>query len=220
MIKFLQASEIQGTSVLRDMYRLRTKVFHERLGWNVKIKNGLEIDEYDDCNPIYVAKLADDGRKVLGCLRFLPTTGPTMLKGPLGNLFPEPVDLEGPNMWECTRFAVADECEDYGRQSVRKVTAELIMAGCVLGLRTGMTDIIGVFDQTMKPIYRRLGWEPLVLASSTPTTSKLPVHVGIWSVDEQVIDRLAALHGFYPNIASDAFDGSLRIDDPEELMAA
>jgi len=214
MIKFLQASEIQGSAILRDIYRLRARVFHERLGWDVKVTNGLEIDEYDECNPIYVVKLAPNGRKVLGCLRFLPTTGPTMLKGPLGALFPEPVDLEGPNMWECTRFAVADECAEYSGQSVRRVTAELIMAGCELGLRTGMTEIIGVYDQAMKPIYRRLGWEPLVIASSTPSTSKLPVHVGIWNVNEQVLHQLAGLHGFYPDIVDD------NAVESDELIAA
>ena len=36
------------------MYRLRHEVFHERLGWEVTDDNGMEHDEFDRADPVYV----------------------------------------------------------------------------------------------------------------------------------------------------------------------
>src|SRR5687768_18329785 len=61
------------------MYRLRHEVFHDRLGWEVTTDNGMEHDEFDHADPVYVLAKGDEG-EVLGCWRLLPTTGPNMLK--------------------------------------------------------------------------------------------------------------------------------------------
>ncbi len=61
--------------ILQEVYRLRDKVFRERLAWDVSSQDGCERDWYDDICPVYLIANDDDGH-VEGCWRLLPTTGP------------------------------------------------------------------------------------------------------------------------------------------------
>lgn len=40
---------------LAEMHRLRYRVFKERLGWEVQVSGGMEIDEFDALHPAYAA---------------------------------------------------------------------------------------------------------------------------------------------------------------------
>ena len=64
---------------LAEMHRLRYRVFKERLGWDVEVSGDMEIDEFDACRPAYLLQ-TDDEDRIQGCVRLLPTTGPTMLR--------------------------------------------------------------------------------------------------------------------------------------------
>ena len=67
------------SNLMDEMFRLRARVFRDRLGWDVRVADGQERDKYDDEGPVYLIYADDEGRKVKGCLRLLPTTGPTVL---------------------------------------------------------------------------------------------------------------------------------------------
>src|SRR5216683_1278657 len=64
---------------IAEIHRLRHRVFKERLGWDVQVSSNMEIDEFDALHPAYLMQRASDGR-IQGCVRLLPTTGPTMLR--------------------------------------------------------------------------------------------------------------------------------------------
>lgn len=72
------------SKVLWDMHRLRTRVFKDRMGWEVPVLSGMEIDGYDATDPYYMVIRSSNGG-VCGCWRMLPTEGPYMLK----DTFPE-----------------------------------------------------------------------------------------------------------------------------------
>lgn len=87
------------------MYRLRYQVFHERLGWDVQVRDGQESDRFDDPDSVYmIATDADD--RVRGSWRVRPTTRPYMLS----DVFPQLLNgVEAPrhrHIWEISRFAV------------------------------------------------------------------------------------------------------------------
>ena len=42
------------SKVLWDMHRLRTRVFKDRMGWEVPVLSGMEIDGYDAIDPYYM----------------------------------------------------------------------------------------------------------------------------------------------------------------------
>jgi acyl homoserine lactone synthase len=83
-------------------------VFFERLGWEVKVSNGREVDEFDDTHNVY--QLATDDRgAVVGGWRLRPTMLPYMMKDVFPQLLggkPAPVH---PHIWEISRFAVDEE---------------------------------------------------------------------------------------------------------------
>src|SRR5689334_14068410 len=96
----------EHANLLNGMFRLRARVFHDRLKWNVHVKNGLERDRYDDEGPVYVIYTDDDQQRVLGSLRLLPTTGPTLVTDFFADTLPDAANLTSPSIWECTRFCV------------------------------------------------------------------------------------------------------------------
>jgi acyl homoserine lactone synthase len=62
---------------LAEMHRLRYRVFKERLEWDVQVSGDMEVDLFDALHPAYLIQRASDGQ-IQGCVRLLPSTGPTM----------------------------------------------------------------------------------------------------------------------------------------------
>ena len=104
-----------STALLDSMFRLRSMVFADRLGWTVNSIQGRERDRFDELEPVYmIARDSSQPKQALGCWRLLPTSGPNMLR----DIFPEllngarmPCD---PRVWEISRFAVATERQERG----------------------------------------------------------------------------------------------------------
>jgi N-acyl-L-homoserine lactone synthetase len=143
---------------IAEMHRLRYRVFKERLDWDVQISGDMEIDEFDALHPVYLVQRAHDGR-VQGCVRLLPSTGPTMLREAF------PLLLEGlpapasPTIWESSRFAL--DVGEGTRNAVRglaSATYELFAGMIEFGLSRKLTDIVTVTDARMERILRRAGW--------------------------------------------------------------
>jgi len=96
--------------ILDSMFRLRSAVFCDRLGWELDSVRGRERDWLDDLNPTYmVARDRAQPTRALGCWRLLPTTGPYMLR----DVFPELLDGQpapgDPRVWEISRLAVSPD---------------------------------------------------------------------------------------------------------------
>lgn len=95
----------KDAALLDQMYRLRSRVFADRLAWNVSRSNGQERDQFDEFEPTYILALSD-GDVVIGCARLLPAIGPTMLQ----QVFPQLLSAgwldADPSMIESSRFCV------------------------------------------------------------------------------------------------------------------
>ncbi|MEV7008544.1 acyl-homoserine-lactone synthase [Streptosporangium sp. NPDC051022] len=87
------------------MFRLRHKVFYERLRWDVDSFRGMERDSYDDCDPVYVIGYGEVCRQVTGCCRLLPTDGPYMIPGTFSETLRGVLAPRDPNIWELSRLA-------------------------------------------------------------------------------------------------------------------
>src|SRR3546814_17561418 len=97
----------QYSDELAQMYRLRYRVFKKRLGWDVESSGGVEIDVFDALHPVYLLQRADDSGRIQGCVRLLPSTGPTMLSETFTALLDGGAVPAHPAVWECSRFAAA-----------------------------------------------------------------------------------------------------------------
>ncbi|OWV81792.1 acyl-homoserine-lactone synthase [Rhizobium sp. R634] len=163
-----------------DMFRARAAVFRDRLGWQVDVRDEWERDRYDETeDPVYIVTQGPSGT-LTGSLRLLPTTGATMLKSEFRQFFDEPIDVDSPTTWECTRFCVHPLAGQIDQNSSRTVATELLSGLCDLALDTGIESIVGVYDAAMTGVYRRIGWRPTPLARSRPEIGNL--FVGLWDV--------------------------------------
>ena len=143
---------------LAEMHRLRYRVFKVRLGWDVQISGDMEVDEFDACRPVYLLQRDHDGR-VQGCVRLLPTTGPTMLR----DTFPALLDGQAPPasavIWESSRFGVdLSTREAKTARSIARATYELFAGMIEFGLMRRLTDIVTVTDARMERILCRARW--------------------------------------------------------------
>jgi N-acyl-L-homoserine lactone synthetase len=140
-----------------DMYRLRARVFSERLGWDVKVESGVEIDEFDNLDPLYAVHL-DEERRVTGTFRLLQTTGPTMLRDVFSRCLPPGMDVRSPIVWESTRFCVDSErAAQRGTNGLTEITGALLSSLIEIGVLAGLSHIVTVIDVRMERILRRAG---------------------------------------------------------------
>ncbi|SFJ38535.1 acyl-homoserine-lactone synthase [Jannaschia pohangensis] len=198
MIRFLRASELEHHSDLAaSMFRDRTKQFRDRMGWDVTVDQlGWETDQYDALNPIYVIAENSDGLHA-GSMRFLPTSGRTMLD----EIFPQLKGgrtLSSHRIWECTRFCLSPGA---GADTARL----MLVAGQELGLSMGLSHSVGVFDRPMVRVYRRLGWEPEVLGTENG------ISAGIWELSRATMSRMCEAAGIDPSLLRKWCDAA-RID--------
>jgi len=85
----------------------RHKVFVERLCWELASQDGLEEDQFDRPDTVYVVACNESGN-VCGCARLLPTTGPYLLAEVFPQLLNGAVPPNSPEIWELSRFAAVD----------------------------------------------------------------------------------------------------------------
>lgn len=142
--------------VLNSMFRLRHRVFKERLDWEVPSHDGLERDHFDDERPVYLAYHGDNG-EVVGCVRLLTTTGPNMIHDVFPYLADEdiPVDTK---VWEVSRFGI-DSGDDgvLGAGQINTITYALVAGIHEVGLDYGITHMVAVMDVRIERILRRAG---------------------------------------------------------------
>jgi acyl homoserine lactone synthase len=205
MIRYFQGRDRhQFPREAEEMFRLRARQFRDRLKWDVRVDDGWEIDEFDHMNPLYLVSL-DDTNEMAGCLRFLPTTGPTMMKAVFDRYFDAPFDIESALIWECTRMAIEPSIAR-GRTTptgLCRTTLELMQGGCEVAMMAGVDQIIGIFDRYMVRIYRRAGWAPEIIAS-TDRVSGDKIFVGLWDVNSKSLRAMRERSGLNGSVLEGA----------------
>src|ERR1700674_3452045 len=180
------------SNLMDEMFRLRARVFRDRLRWDVQVADGKERDKYDDEGPVYLIYADDEARQVKGSLRLLPTTGPTLLADIFSDTLPAGVHLSAPTIWECTRFCLHEKIWSRGQREERLfVSAVLIAALGDVVIRAGIESILGDFDSTMLRLYRRIiGCEVEVLGSTQRYGR--PIYLGSFPISEPILRTIKA----------------------------
>jgi N-acyl-L-homoserine lactone synthetase len=202
MIRFFQGRDrAYFPNETNEMFQLRKRQFLDRLKWNVVVRDGWEIDEFDEMNPLYLVCWHEQSSAIAGSLRFLPTTGPTMMKAVFDRYFDEPFGIETPLMWECTRFAIEPGVtkEWLTPTGLCRATFELMQGGCEVATIAGIEQIVGIFDTAMLRIYRRVGWCPEIIAS-TERLGDQTIHVGLWAVNDASLTAMRERSGIKTSV--------------------
>lgn len=139
---------------LWDMHKLRAKVFKGRMGWDVPVISGMEIDGYDAIDPMYMLMRAPEG-VLCGCWRILPTEGPYMLKDSFPELLHGAKAPEHPRIWELSRFAIETEGEHHFGFS--EVAMESIQEIIAFGHRMNIDEYLTVTTTAIERLLHRAG---------------------------------------------------------------
>lgn len=177
----ISPTEYRGASALLDsMHRLRARIFRGRLEWNVEVRQGREVDQFDAYSPTYILAVTRTC-DVVGCARLLPATGATMMS----LLFP---DLEASGllrphraMVESSRFCV-DTSLEAGRAggSLHDVTLTMFAAIIEWAMGQGYDEIVTGTDVRFERILKRAGWpmrrigEPRSIGNTMAVAGLLP----------------------------------------------
>ena len=174
MLRYIYGDHLHTNAKLQDsMFRDRATQFRDRLKWDVSVDaQGWERDEYDDLNPLYVIWENERGEHG-GSMRFLPTSGRTMVNDHFSHL--SDTQVCSPLIWECTRFCLAPDAPS-------RVAGALMLAGGELMRAFSLTHLLGVFDARMIRIYKMIGASPQVLGSTG--TGREQISVGLWAYTE------------------------------------
>ena len=171
---------------LWEMHTLRAKVFSGRLGWEVPVMSGMEIDSYDALDPAYMVMRAPSGA-LLGCWRLLPTEGPYMLKDSFPQLLEGRDAPSDARIWELSRFALETDKENcYGFSDMTMQCFEAVIR---FGLENGLSHYVTVTTTAMERLTRRAG----------VVTSRLgePQRIGIENAVAFFVDVRATWEALY-----------------------
>lgn len=189
------------TQLLDEMYALRARVFGQRLGWEVDIKDGLEIDQYDALDPAYVIGINDDN-KVVSCVRALQTTGPHMLSDVFSSILDGQPPMRSATLWESTRFCVDTEALDRGNScnSISYATCELMAASLEYARDSGISDIVTVIDPVMNRVLKRSDCAPYGYVGKTTPMGKVAAMAALLDCSDDRIARIRNFAGVEGNV--------------------
>jgi acyl homoserine lactone synthase len=208
----------QFSDVLDEMFELRARVFGERLGWDVKIEDGKEIDEFDHLDPAYVIGL-DDGGNVVAAVRALQTTGPHMLSDVFSAILDGEPPIRSATMWESTRFCVDTQRLNRGKDknSVSYATCELMIGSLEYAKNAGIQDIITVIDPIMDRVLKRSNCAPYDYVGKTVPMGKVSALAALLDCTDERIDAIRDFAG----IKTDVFleeDKALELFNSKNLV--
>lgn len=202
-----------------QMFRMRAAVFSERLGWEVTVVDGKEIDRFDSEDPLYLFCVDEMTQQLKGAVRLLPTTGPNMLRDVFAVLVPGG-SVESPLIWESSRFAVNPMLSDLpGRQDANRVvnttTIELLCGLVEAAQLAGVEHIVSVFDARMARIFRAVACPYEVIGIPT-RIGKTMTYAGLFEISDAMRRRLGAAGGFHTPVLASPHARSLQANASSE----
>jgi N-acyl-L-homoserine lactone synthetase len=184
-----RANPQASPALLESMFRLRCRVFKERLRWKIDCPGGFDFDDYDRLHPVY-ALYSPNRRRVEGCWRILPTTGPNMLR----DIFPFLVDDGSPpvddDIWEISRFAIDSLEPSYDSLcGLHVATSDLLIALVEFGMRYDIRRFVAASDVRFERILQRSGLQVHRLGR-IQRVGPTPAVAGYIDVTVETLDRL------------------------------
>lgn len=158
---FSGVSDALPPGLVSDLARYRHQVFVQKLGWSLTCQEGLELDQFDRADTIYLAAREATGR-IVGVARLLPTSRPYLL----GDVFPQLMG-EAPlpdtdQIWELSRFAAVD-FQAIGSSPMQQFSSPAaigLMHGVLAWAASqGIERLVSVSPLGVERLLRRAGFE-------------------------------------------------------------
>lgn len=136
----------------------RYEVFIETLRWQLPVENGLERDQFDRPDTLYVIA-RDACESVCGCARLLPTTQGYLLDEVFPGLMNGAPAPHAPDVWELSRFSTkaTREASTPSRDEARRRFCVLFAAVVEAAIEQGATRLITFTALGVERILRSIG---------------------------------------------------------------
>lgn len=179
-------------NLVHQMYKLRAEQFAGRRKWNVEVTDSMEIDKFDQLNPLYIM-VSDGNGTLLASLRLLQTTGPHMLSEVFPAVMGDCPPLRSPLIWESSRFCVNTKASKaICSQGVNLVTKELLWGLFTTAKQSGMHHVVSVFDVYVERVLRRAGCIFVRLGPVVEYDNGLKTVAGLFEVSDRVLDNVSS----------------------------
>lgn len=188
-------------ALLEDMFRLRARVFHDRLGWDVEVRDGMETDLFDRLDPAHVIAVDDEGH-VVGCMRLLQTTGPHMLADVFSSILDGEPPVRSSTVWEATRFCVDTNrlTGGRGRNTISYVTSEVMIGAFEFAMTAGVTDAVAVIDPVMNRVLQRSGNAPHGYLGTPKDMGKVVAMAALMDCSDERIEKIRDFAGIHHDV--------------------
>ena len=191
---------------IEEMHRIRAMVFADRLGWDVVVENGLEIDRFDGENPLYLISMDEKTQAIRGSLRLLPTTGPNMLRDVFSCLLPDGEVVESATIWESTRFSIhPDVTAERSPNKLNRTTGELLAGIVEVGMLAGLTEVISVYDARMARILKTAGC-PAEIIGVPQRIGSVMTYAGLFEISPKMLANIRAASGINESVLETSSD--------------
>jgi acyl homoserine lactone synthase len=165
----------------------RHKIFIERLGWPLPVENGMERDQFDHPDTLYVVAHEPDG-KICGCARLLPTTEPYLLSEIFPHLLAGTPVPNAHDIWELSRFAAAS-IDPNSTIDPAVNTRSLLAAAVKSAAEQGAKRLITVSPLGIERLLHRMGVHAHRAGPPSLADGK-PIFACWIEIDEQTINAL------------------------------
>lgn len=135
---------------LNQMHKIRHEVFVERRGWRLNCDQGREYDQFDTDDTVYMIDI-DRAGTVQGSVRFLRTTGPTIISSIFPHLCTEPPPCSE-FVWESSRGHVSPLATD------PTIWSRIMLAELEFSVLWGVEKVVFVIDTFLLPKWLAAGW--------------------------------------------------------------
>ncbi len=185
-----QCDRARNREKIHQYLQLRKRIFCDRYEWVQAHSDGTESDELDDTYGVVILYLDPGTEKVIGGVRLVPTTGPTLVHSVWSEMLPHPEDFRSPHIWEATRFCV-DETSNIWRKRnfVNRVTLALSVAIIDFSHANDISHIIGVCEKKFFDMSSSYGAEAEIL-SIRIDQSGTQICCGVWPSGEAIRNTL------------------------------
>lgn len=141
---------------LMEMHRHRKSVFIDRMRWGLEAPQGLEIDQFDAADAVYLVETAAHDGAVTGSVRLLPTARAHLMSEVFSHLCVTGVP-RGARIWEVSRFCPAPQI---AKGAPRQALLARMIAGIMeTGLLFGMERVTFVAGAALAPLAMAIGWD-------------------------------------------------------------
>jgi acyl-homoserine lactone synthase len=179
------ATNPNARELLAKMFRQRHQVFVEEKGWKLKSYNGLEFDNYDTDETVYLMALTPEG-EMAASMRMMRTDKPHMLADVFADMCEGGVP-RGSDIWELTRGAMNKDLRATGYWA--RMQCGLVEAALLWGVSKGT----GIYTVDYTTALMRMGWDGKPLGQPRMMDGE-PYVVCECSLTGEVLARTRALH--------------------------